>query len=311
MKKIHIITLIYCFLAAQQACSQQDFLSEDYKIFGRKEPISQGSLFGVVGANTILINPANIAYITDNRINFGGGLSEIGYGSFISWMAPNVSISSASQTLDLNEVRNGQHHEKKFLHFCFGVSSNDLGFGSGEKTVALGVAVKRQADILSDADENKIAGGNAVSIDLGLIVKMKAITFEVAVVDLNNPELSDSKLSYDRGFIFGGRLTTKSGLTIALQGIGGNTYADSDFGLNLGAEQSFFNHRLVSRLQLTSFFMGSQATMQNISGGVGYRLNPKYGLVSFLQDLEFSYALSFLAMPNNVGTHLVAITKYF
>ena len=50
--------------------------------------------------------------------------------------------------------------------------------------------------------------------------------------------------------------------------------------------------------------------MQNISGGVGYRpLVPiEY---SFLQDIEFSYALSFLALPKNVGTHVLTLTKYF
>jgi hypothetical protein len=34
-----------------------------------------------------------------------------------------------------------------------------------------------------------------------------------------------------------------------------HTYAGSDLGLNITTEQSFFNHRLVSRVQLTSFLM--------------------------------------------------------
>lgn len=61
-------------------------------------------------------------------------------------------------------------------------------------------------------------------------------------------------MTYGRGFLVGGRFSTPAGLTIALQGIGGNTYAGSDFGLNIGAEQSFFQHHLITRLQLTSFF---------------------------------------------------------
>lgn len=51
--------------------------------------------------------------------------------------------------------------------------------------------------------------------------------------------------------------------------------------------------------------------MQNISASIGYRLNPKKGTRTFLKDVEFSYALSFLALPRNVGTHMLVITKYF
>ena len=97
---------------------------------------------------------------------------------------------------------------------------------------------------------------------------------------------------------------------IALQGIGSKTYAGSDIGINLAAQQSFYDQRLVSRMQLTSFFSGTEAMMQNISGSVGYRPVVPEDLY-FLQDLEFSYALSFLALPQNVGTHLIVITKYF
>jgi hypothetical protein len=90
-----------------------------------------------------------------------------------------------------------------------------------------------------------------------------------------------------------------------------HTYAGSDLGLNIAAEQSLFNHRLVSRVQLTSFFDGSNATMQNVSGGIGYRPRFKNNKLLFLEDLEISYSLSFLSLPVNIGIHLVVITKYF
>jgi hypothetical protein len=106
------------------------------------------------------------------------------------------------------------------------------------------------------------------------------------------------------------RYKSASGFIIALQGISSSTYAGSDLGINLAAQQSFLDHRLTTRIQLTSFFSGTEAIMQNISASVGYRplIPPKYAA---LQDVELSYALSFLSMPQTVGTHMVVLTKYF
>lgn len=308
-----LITMIFIninLLISFSGFAQDDFLSEDYKIFGRKEPISLGSLFGALGTSTILVNPASVAFVSDNRINFGRGESGIGNGSFISYMAPNLSISSSTQKVERSD-RPGIDHEKQLLHFSFGISTKDLGYTSEKSAIGIGLAIKRRADRLIDVHDEKIAGGNSVSIDLGLLFKWKQITLEMVMVDITNPKLSDSDLSYGRGFILGGRFTTPAGLTIALQGIGGSSYGGSDFGLSFGAEQSFLDHRLISRLQLTSFYTGSEGTMQNISASIGYRLDPKNRLIRFLKDLEFSYALSFLALPKNVGTHMVVITKYF
>lgn len=51
---------------------------------------------------------------------------------------------------------------------------------------------------------------------------MAATRSEAVILDVNTPKLSNSDVSYGRGFIVGGRFTTRAGLTIALQGIGGN-----------------------------------------------------------------------------------------
>lgn len=185
-----------------------------------------------------------------------------------------------------------------------------MGYEGKNGSLGIGVAVKRQADRLLNLNNQKIAGGNSVSVDLGLLFKWQQLDLEAVILDVNTPKLSDSDVSYGRGFIIGGRFTTRAGLTIALQGIGGNA-AGSDFGMSFGAQQTFMENRLISRLQLTFFFTGLEATMQNISASIGYRLNPKKGTRTFLKDVEFSYALSFLALPRNVGTHMLVITKYF
>ena len=50
--------------------------------------------------------------------------------------------------------------------------------------------------------------------------------------------------------------------------------------------------------------------MQNISASVGYRpVVPEN--IAALQDFELSYALSFLSLPQTVGTHLLILTMYF
>ena len=271
--------------------------------------MTTGSTFSALGTSTIFVNPANLAFVADNQITFGGNVSDQGRGMFIAWMAPNLSISSADQRLTLNDA-SGQDHKKQLLNFCFALSTNDIGYPSEKFAIAAGFAIKRQADWLYDTNSQKI-GGDAISIDVGFLIKWKQIAFEVTALDINNPQLGDSDIYYGRGFIVGGRYTTPAGFMIALQGIGGDTYAGSDLGLNIAAEQSFFNHRLVSRVQLTSFFDGSNATMQNVSGGIGYRPRFKDNKLLFLEDLEFSYSLSFLSLPMNIGTHLVVITKYF
>ena len=95
-----------------------------------------------------------------------------------------------------------------------------------------------------------------------------------------------------------------------LSGDSSRTYAGSDVGINIAAQQSFLDHRFISRIQLTSFFSGTEVIMQNISGSVGYRpiVSEKFAV---FQDIEISYALSFLSMPQTVGTHMVVLTKYF
>ena len=309
-----IIASIVSVLLATTVFAQEDFLADDYKLFGRKEPFSLGALFSALGTGSVLVNPANVAFVSDNRISFGGGASGIGEGGFISWMAPNFSISSSVQKVESSDLP-GINHEKQLLHFGFGISASDLGYGSEKRDIGLGMAIKRKADRLLNPNDDQDAGGNSVSVDLGLVVKWDRLAFEMVVVDMNRPRLSHSDFYYGRGLLLGGRFSTAAGLTIALQGIGGNHYAGSDFGLSVAAEQSFMDRRLVSRLQLTSFYHGSEATAQNISASIGYRLNPKTQTVSFLafflKDLEFSYALSFLALPQNVGTHMVVVTKYF
>ena len=307
--KIYIIFL--AVLTAGAASAQYSFITYDYQNFGRKEPISLGAVFSALGSSPILVNPANIAFVTDNRVNFGGGSSVYGSGSFISWMAPNLSISSSTQKLDLSDTLD-LNYEKQLLHFNFGISTSDLGHANEKKEFAIGFAVKRQADRVKTGDDIT-EGGDAVSVDIGTLLKIRSFAFEFVIVDINNPDLNSpvSQLSYDRGYILGGRMTTKAGLILALQGIGGGTHSGSDFGLNIAAEQSFLQHRLISRMQLTSFFSGSEATMQNISCGVGYRLDPKEKLIIYLKDMEFCYALSFLSLPKNIGTHLVSLTKYF
>jgi len=186
-----------------------------------------------------------------------------------------------------------------------------LGYEGKNGSLGIGVAVKRQADRLLNLNNQKIAGGNSVSVDLGLLFKWQQLDLEAVILDVNTPKLSDSDVSYGRGFIVGGRFTTRAGLTIALQGIGGNACRRLRLWYEFRCPADLYGNRLISRLQLTSFFTGLEATMQNISASIGYRLNPKKGTRTFLKDVEFSYALSFLALPRNVGTHMLVITKYF
>jgi hypothetical protein len=290
------------------AIAQEDIVYQDYMTFGRREPVSLGSVFSALGNEPIFFNPASVALVTDNRINFGGSYSDLGNSYMLSWTAPNLSISSALHKADINDSTYNAY-QKDLLKFSFAVSNQDLGIRLNKLTLALGVAAKLQSDKLF-SEEGDDFGGDAVSIDLGFHLSWQYLTFEIAMLNINEPNLGDSDLSYARAFSICTRYLSPSGFTIAVQGINSRTYAGSDFGLNIAAQQAFFNNRLVSRLQLTSFFSGTEATMQNISGSVGYRPLVKQKLY-FLQDIEISYTLSFLAMPKTVGTHLFVMTKYF
>ena len=156
------ITTFIILLITTSTFAQEGFLSEDYQIFGRKEPISLGSLFSTLAAGNIFVNPANIAFVTDNRINFGRGESGVGNGMFISWSAPNLSISSSTQKIrqfssgpdEIGQL-NGEH-EKQLLHFNFGISAQDLGYQGKNSSFGIGVAVKRQADRLRNFNNQKM-----------------------------------------------------------------------------------------------------------------------------------------------------------
>ena len=300
--------IIYSLLIISVCQAQDDVIKSDYLTFGRKEPISPGSMFSALGDEPIFLNPANVAFITDNRILIGGSNSDLGYSYLVSWTGPNISISSARHKLDLQES-DYSDYQKDLLKFSFGFANSDLGLNFGNTTLAAGVAFKQLSDQLFGKDSADF-GGDALSLDLGIQLSWNMLTLEWAVLNMNSPQMGDTDLSYSRAMVLGVRYKSTSGFIIALQGISSSTYAGSDLGINIAAQQSFLNHRLTSRIQLTSFFSGTEATMQNISASVGYRpmLPEKY---SAFQDFELSYAMSFLSMPQTVGTHMLVITKYF
>jgi len=290
-------------------CSGQDgIINTDYLIFGRKEPASLGSIFSALGNEPVFQNPAAVALVTDNRITIGANASDLGNGYLVSWTAPNMSISSAMHQSDPDDSVY-REYKKELLKFSFGLSNEDLGYHLNGMLMSFGVAVKRIADRLTD-NQNANFGGDAISVDIGMHISWKYLTFELTSLNVNAPRLGETDFSYARTFSICTRYRTPSGFVIAFQGLNSSTYAGSDFGVNIAAQQSFLDHRLTSRVQLTSFFNGTEATMQNISGNVGFRPAVPPDLV-FLQDFEISYTLSFLAMPRNVGTHMLILTKYF
>jgi hypothetical protein len=303
---INILISIFILISLCQA--QENEINEDYLIFGRKEPVSPGSMFSALGDEPIFLNPANVAFITDNRIMIGGSNSDLGYSYLLSWTAPNISISSARHKLKLQDS-DYKEYQKDLLKFSFAFSNRDMGFNFGNTMISAGLAVKQLADQLFEKDSSDY-GGDALSMDLGLQITWKMLTFEWAVLNINAPQLGETDLSYARAMVLGARYKSSSGFIIAFQGISSSTYAGSDLGINVAAQQSFLNHRLVARIQLTSFFSGTEATMQNISASIGYRpvVPEQY---SAFQDLELSYAMSFLSMPQTVGTHMLVLTKYF
>ena len=290
------------------AQSQDDIINSDYLRFGRKEPASLGSVFNALGDEPIFHNPANLAVISDNRISLGGSFSDLGTSYIFAWAAPNLSISSAQHTISINDGIY-QDYTKELLKFSFGFSNTDLNFNMGDMRFSAGMAAKWVSDKLTISEQPDF-NGDAFGLDLGFRLDWQMFSFELAALNLNRPELGDTGFSYARSFSFIARYRSPSGFIIAAQTISSSTYTGSDIGINLAAQQAFLNQRLISRIQLTSFFNGTEAVMQNISGNIGYRPEvPDY--LYFLQDFEFSYTMSFLAMPQTVGTHMLVLTKYF
>ncbi len=300
------IFIIFIFISTLQA--QDISLEDDYTLFGRKEPLTMGSAFSSLGTSTLMVNPANIAYFTDNRLALGTFASGSGYGYMVSWVAPNFSIGNARQR-SISDL--DYEYEKTLLQFNFGISTTDLGLTGDRFSIAAGANIKQQSDWIYDTSGEKLKGGNGLAYDIGLLVKWNFLVFELAMIDMNEPELSDSRFYYNGGILMGARYQNNTGLIISLQGVSGDRYQGTDFGLNLGAEQTFFEQRLISRVQLTSYFNGPEAAMQNISCSIGYRFSSKGKLFSPIKDLELNYALSFLALPQNIGTHMLVLVKYF
>jgi len=308
MKKIILIVLIYTSLIPLCQAQEDDIIYTDYMLFGRREPASLGSVYSALSNEPIFFNPASVAQVTDNRITIGGSVSDLGNSYMLSWTAPNLSISSATHRSDTKDSTY-QEYRKELLKFSFAFSNEDLGFQLKNIFLGCGIAAKWMSDRLFDVNNNE-SGGNALSIDLGLHLTWHYLSLELTALNINQPKIGDTDLNYARAYSFCARYRASSGFMIAVQGINSSSYAGSDFGINIAAQQGFFNQRLISRVQLTSFFKGSEATMQNISGNVGYRPVMPSDLV-FLQDVEISYTLSFLSMPQTIGTHLIVLTKYF
>ena len=292
--------------------------TDDYTIFGRKAPMTLGSSFSALGWFSPYENPADLAFVMDNSVAFNLSASDRGLGHHISFTGPNFSLSSALQE---GQNKDGYTHTKKLLRFSFGFALGDP--ASAESwALALGLAINRKSDAVEPflgTDSADALGANfisdtveALAANLGAVFKFGQSKIELNILDL--------KLSGDNGyelrFVLGYRTVTRFGLRLAVQGMPGTGYGidNTSFGLKIGLAQSLFDARLDSRLQLVSFFSEEgEATMQNITAGVGYRLKPKNvrGALASLLDTEFSYTLSFLAVPNVIGTHMLALVKYF
>jgi hypothetical protein len=307
MKYIEIILII---VLSSSLLAQSNGLQDDLKYYGRKQPLSLGSAFGALGTSPILVNPGNVAWMTDNRISAGVMASGSGYGYYISWLAPNFSISNARQINYLEAAWTDQFR-KDLLQFNFGISNNDLGLQNEDVSFAAGMNFNHLSDRLDNELDSEIISGEANTIDVGILVKWQVLILEMTLLNMNEPSTGGADSAYQRGWIIGGRYENQQGLKISLQGMTGAYFAGTDFGLNLGAEQSFLERRLVSRFQLTYFYDGASAVMQNLSGSLGYRFSSKGRLILPLKDLEMNYTLSFLAMPKTIGTHMLVLTKYF
>ncbi|MBA7645960.1 hypothetical protein ES703_53720 [subsurface metagenome] len=293
---------------------------DDYKTFGRKAPMTLGSSFSTLGHFSPLENPADLAFVTDNRIAFGFSAGGQGVGNYLNFIAPNFSISGAAQDC---ENDSGYTHTKKLLQFSFGFAIGDPAPPEGW-ALAFGLALNPKSDAVEtlfryDTAQVAIATivgdtTRALAANIGGVFKIGRSKIELNILDI---ELFSDSTKYPIRFVLGFRTVTRFGLRLAVQGMPGKGYGaskESILGLKMGLAQSFFNGRLDSRVQLVSFFDGDMnATMQSITGGVGYRLKPKKvrGVIAALLDTEFSYTMSFLAVPNIIGTHMFAIVKYF
>jgi len=301
--------LIFILITTSFVWGQENPFEDDYTFYGRKEPLSLSTAFSALGSGPAPLNPADIAFRTDNRLSIGAAVSGSGYGYQVVWMAPNFSLYNAQQT-SITDTYFERHLEKNLMQFSFGFSTLDLGFGDQTAVASFGLNLKQQADYYT-VEGRRLNGGNALAADLGIVLKWKWLLLDLVVQDLNSPVMGSTEYSYNQGYLIGARYQNDKGLIVALQSLSGPRYANMDFGLNLAAEQSFFEQRLIARFQLTSYFNGPQAVMQNIAGGIAYRLSSKGRLWTVLKDLEFSYTLSFLTLPHNIGTHMLVLTKYF
>ena len=222
MNKQKYITL-FSILILSLCQAQDDVINTDYMIFGRKEPASLGSMFSALDNEPIFFNPANVAFITDNRIMIGYSQSDLGDSYMLSWTSPNISISSARHIATLQDSDYSEYR-KDLLKFSFAVSNADLGITIGNTILSAGVAVKQLSDRLSEKDSTEF-GGDALSVDLGLHITWKVITFELAVLNSNSPQMGDTDLSYARALSLCLRYKSPSGFIIALQGISSSNYA--------------------------------------------------------------------------------------
>lgn len=284
---------------------EYDVTRDDYTIFGRKVPMTLGSSFSALGWFSPYENPADLAFVMDNSIAFNLAASDRGTGQHISFTGPNFSLSSAIQD---RQNENGNTHTKKLLRFSFGFALGDPA-SVESRALALGLAINRKSDAVEALFPDS---AEALAANVGGVFKIGRSKIELNILDI---KLSGDG-EYEMRFVFGYRTVTRFGLRLAIQGMPGTGYGidTTSFGLKIGLAQSLFNARLDSRLQVESFFSGEgEATMQCITGGVGYRLKPKNvrGALASLLDTEFSYTLSFLAVPNVIGTHMFALVKYF
>lgn len=293
-------------LTAPASISGQSLVEDDYKIFGRKRPLSLGSAFNTIGRFSPYENPADLAFVADNSIAIDFVSAFQGIGQQLSFTGPNFSLSNATQTLK-NE--NDIDHIKELLQFSIGLSFGD-GAPLEGNALAFGFSLSRKSDELLDTLNTM---SKFMTADFGAIYKMGRSQFAVTVHNL--VVIGDD--GYPLMFTLGYRTTTAFGMRVAIEGLPGTGYGPSgatSFGMRLGLAQSFFNGRLHSRMQLETFFDDSgTATMQSLTGGVGYRMKPggATNILTPLLDTEFGYALNFLATPNVIGTHILSLTKYF
>ncbi|MCH7574313.1 MAG: hypothetical protein IIA59_04220 [Candidatus Marinimicrobia bacterium] len=308
--------------------STKDLISRDFEYFGRKSTFTLGSAFNTLAIFSPFDNPAGLAFTTDNHISFDLATTVTGSGHHITLAAPNFAISSGNQTHD---TADDEYREKSFFRLAYG-----LGFGSGGPSeglsFAVGAALNRKVDSVfvfdSSADTTQSGQGirvQALMLEAGAIVNLGAHRISVYMHDIFLS--GDSADVYVPRFVIGYSTVTNFGTRVAVNILpgagyvgkniienGDTTAAITTFGFQLGVGQSFFDSRLDTRIQLSSFFSDSgKATMQNITGGIGYRLAPRRSsrLAAIILDTEFSYTLSFLALPNSIGGHLFGLVKHF